>query len=394
MRILVLHAQLGTLRGGGENFTRNLFTSFVTFGHRATAAFTADLRGGYPFSLPPGLEPLPMRGWWSETIGQSAMSAVGRRLRQRQALRQNWDYVQNAIAWRTFRWNGRRFHKAVVRRLMDAIRQADAVYVHCNAVLASEIAQIRPTVLRLPGPLSADSLPVLESIHAVCANGDALARIRTFLGDRALELPVGLDQDRFSPGLTQVRAKLGWTPEHDVIGYVGRLSHIKGIDILTTGFQRLAAERPQARLLLIGSGEEERNVQAALRPHLERGLVHVTGDIAHDQLPLYYRAMDVLVMPSRYENYSNAILEGLACEVPFVGSNVGGNSSLSGTGAGWLFEPGSPESLAETLATALADRADRAERGRRGREHVRGRYSWAVSARRLEEILAAVGTPA
>ena len=42
MRVLVLHSELGTLRGGGENFTRNLFSSFVGLGHHVKAAFTAD----------------------------------------------------------------------------------------------------------------------------------------------------------------------------------------------------------------------------------------------------------------------------------------------------------------------------------------------------------------
>ena len=96
--------------------------------------------------------------------------------------------------------------------------------------------------------------------------------------------------------------------------------------------------------------------------------------------------MDILVMPSRYENYSNAILEGLACGVPFVGSDVGGNRALFESGAGWLFEPKSAMSLAEVLGDALVDAERLRARGERGRAHVHGRYSWSTSAQRLEEI--------
>ena len=53
MKILVLHAELGILRGGGENFTRNLFVEFSKRGHEVCAVFGADLKGSYPIPLPP-----------------------------------------------------------------------------------------------------------------------------------------------------------------------------------------------------------------------------------------------------------------------------------------------------------------------------------------------------
>ncbi len=294
MRVLVLHSELGTLRGGGENFTRNLFASFVTLGHQVKAAFAANPLGRYPFCLPAGVEAIPIRGWWSENLGQATLSAVGRRLSARRSLRSNWDYAQNALAWRTFQWTNRRFQRRIVREIEKTVRDIDVVYVHCNPFLAKEMARIRPTVLRLPGPLTSESLPVLRNIHAVCANGDALKRIRTFLGEWALELPVGLDERLFTPGPASMRAALGWTFEHKVIGYVGRLSRIKGVDLLAESFRALSQQVAHARLLIIGNGEEEKNVRAALKFEIARGRVHLAGDVAHEKLPEWYRAMDVL----------------------------------------------------------------------------------------------------
>lgn len=387
MRVLILHSELGTLRGGGENFTRNLFASFVGLGHHVRAAFTADLFGRYPFSLPAGLEAIPIRGWWSENFGQATLSAVGRRLTSRPALRSKWDYAQNALAWRTFQWNNRRFKRKIITRLERAVRDVDVVYVHSNPFLASEVAAVRPTVLRLPGPLTVELLPVLTRIHAVCANGDALKRMRDFLGERALELPVGLDTRLFAPGPENGRAALGWTSGQRIVGYVGRLAHIKGVDLLAEGFKRLSRGRPDARLLVIGSGEEESNLRAILRAEIANGFVHFAGDVSHEALPRWYRTMDLLVMPSRYENCSNALLEALACGVPFVGSNVGGNQAFHETGAGWLFEPNSVSSLAATLAEAVADPVGLKTKGEHGRGHVDGRYSWSATARRLEDII-------
>jgi glycosyltransferase involved in cell wall biosynthesis len=389
MRVLVLHSELGTLRGGGENFTRNLFASFLSLGHQVRAAFTADPFGRYPFPLPAGVEDMPICGWWSETFGQATLSAIGRRLTARPSLRSKWDYVQNALQWRTFRWNNRRFQRRIVREIEQAVRDIDVVYVHSNPFLASEVAQIRPTVLRLPGPLTSELLPVLRNIHAVCANGDALKRIRSFLG-QAIELPVGLDERLFAPGPALARSSLGWTAQHLIIGYVGRLSHIKGVDLLAESFQVVSRNRREARLLIVGSGEEEKNLRATLKPAISRGLVHFAGDVSHEDLPNWYRAMDVLAMPSRYENYSNAVLEGFACGIPFVGSDVGGNRAMCETGAGWLFEPSSAGSLATVLEDALADTDELKKRGKTGLEHIRGRHSWLASAKRLEEIISSL----
>jgi glycosyltransferase involved in cell wall biosynthesis len=386
IRVLALHAEFGTLRGGGESFSRNLFAAFVARGHHVTVAFTADPFGRYPYAVPPGIEAMPIRGWWARSLGQATLSAIGRRLPATGTIREQWDRIQNGLAWRASYWNNRRFQQRIAGRLEHAIRDIDVVYVHSNPFLAVEVSRIRPTILRLPGPLTAESLPLLRNIQVVCANGDALKRIRGFLGERAIELPVGLDHHRFAPGPTAIRASLGWNRQHKVVGYSGRLSRIKGVDVLARGFQQFAKARSDTRLLLVGSGEEINNLQAVLKPEIARGLVHFTGDVPHEKLADWYRAMDLFVMPSRYENYSNAILEALACGVPFVGSDVGGNRALYETGGGWLFEPDSPASLAAMLDQALADSDQLKARGDRGRAHVSG-YNWSATALRFEHIV-------
>jgi glycosyltransferase involved in cell wall biosynthesis len=386
MRILALHAEFGTLRGGGESFSRNLFAALVARGHHIKVAFTADPLGRYPYAVPSGVAALPIRGWWARSLGQASLSALGRRLAATGTIRDEWDRIQNGLAWRASYWNNRRFQQRIVSRLETTIRDADVVYVHSNPFLASEVSRLRPTILRLPGPLTAESLPVLRNIHAVCANGDALMRIRSFLGETAIELPVGLDHRRFAPGPSAIRSSLGWAAAHKVVGYAGRLSRIKGIDVLARGFQQFAEGRSDIRLLVVGSGEEENNLRAVLKPEIARGLVHFTGDVPHEKLAEWYRAMDLFVMPSRYENYSNAILEALACGVAFVGSNVGGNRVLYETGGGWLFEPDSPASLAMVLDQALSDPHQRRARGDRGRAHV-SVYNWTATSLRFEAIV-------
>jgi glycosyltransferase involved in cell wall biosynthesis len=97
--------------------------------------------------------------------------------------------------------------------------------------------------------------------------------------------------------------------------------------------------------------------------------------------------MDLFAMPSRYENFSNAILEAMACSVPFLSSDTGGNRLLESTGAGWLFETNSDVSLADGLLKILEDRPELRARGEKARLAVQGRYSWKVSAECLERII-------
>jgi phosphatidylinositol alpha-1,6-mannosyltransferase len=267
-------------------------------------------------------------------------------------------------------------------------KEFDAVYVHGSAMLASSIARYCPTILRLPGPVSADLAPVLNAVHIVCANGDALNQIRRFLGDHAVELPVGLDGDVFKSGPTQVRQRLGWTKNHWVIGYVGRLAYIKGVDLLAEAFGQIRQTIPHARLLLVGAGEEEKKLRAALNVELAEGVAHIESDVPHDGLAEWYRAMDLFIMPSRYENCSNAVLEALACGVPFLGSDVQGNRCLVvESEGGWLFAKGSADSLLQAIVSIAKNPFVMRDRGTFGREKVLQKYSWETSARRLEALL-------
>src|SRR5215813_9217030 len=159
MKVLVLHSELGVLRGGGENVTRNLFPAFAARGHRVIAAFVADRRRRYPLPLPSSIEPIPIPGWWSNALGQATLSRISHYIPWKSRFRTKWDRVQEALSWRTFAWHTRRFQRRVEYEFARRWDDFDAVYVHGDSLLASKIAQYRPTVLFLPGPVTADLAP-------------------------------------------------------------------------------------------------------------------------------------------------------------------------------------------------------------------------------------------
>jgi glycosyltransferase involved in cell wall biosynthesis len=386
MKILVVHSELGVLRGGGENFTRNMFLAFAERGHEVSATFIADQKGRYPILLPAKMRPIPLAGYWSRKLGQEALSKVAGSLPQGRRFRAGWDRLQEAICWRTVQWHDRRFTRRVEEEFAGRWKEFDGVYVHTSAVLASRIARHCPTVLRLPGPVSPELAPVLRTVHVVGAHGDALMQIREFLGDHVAEIPIGLDGDTFVPGPSGVRDRLGWTENEWVIGYVGRLAYIKGIDLLAYAFRQMRKTMPHARLIIVGSGEEEGKLRSVLSAELRVGVAHIEPDVSHESLAGWYRAMDLFVMPSRYETLSHASLEALACGVPFLGSDVGGNRILAEAKKGWLFANGSADSLVQAVSSIAENRSFAREQGAFGGEKVRQEYSWKASAKRLEVL--------
>jgi len=356
-------------------------------GHKVSAAFLADLKGEYPMPLPDGINPLPLPGWWSPSFGQVTLSKIGGYLSGKSSLNAYWNRVHEALSWRTFRWHGRRVQRRIEREFANRWQEFDVVYVHGDPFLARLVSSFCPTVLMLPGPVSSDFAPVLRAVHAVCAHDDALTLVREFLGDHLIELPLGISSQFFTPGPTPVRSTLGWTSNDLVMGYVGRLSHIKGVDLLSAAFYQNLQNFPNIKLLIVGSGVMDEHLRIALASAFEQGKVHIEPAMPQECLAPWYRAMDLMVMPSRYETMSSAVLEAMACGVPFLASDVGGNSTLGMTGAGWLFQKGSSLSLSESLSSIIQNPSEMRARGAIAPSYIRERHSWAASAERLEIVI-------
>ncbi|MCA9423146.1 MAG: hypothetical protein KC592_19155, partial [Nitrospira sp.] len=147
MNILVLHSELGVLRGGGEYFTRNLFSEFRKRGHHVSVAFVADSQGSFANPMPAGIEPIPIPGWWSRKFGQEMLTKVGETFLGNSRLKSYWDRGQESVCWRTIRWHARRFQRRIEREFSSRWEEFDAVYVHGDPFLAKATAILRPTVL-------------------------------------------------------------------------------------------------------------------------------------------------------------------------------------------------------------------------------------------------------
>ncbi|HBZ56467.1 MAG TPA: glycosyltransferase family 1 protein [Syntrophobacteraceae bacterium] len=167
-------------------------------------------------------------------------------------------------------------------------------------------------------------------------------------------VPCGVDRDRFHPGdKGEARARLGLNGTARVILYVGRFDPIKGVDRLLEAAHRL---RPHLnlRVVLVGGGGDRAPEDEALRSKCRKlsmeDCVSFAGRKNHDELADYYRAADVLVLPSHYESFGLVVLEALACGLPVVAMRVGVVEDVIRNGLnGWIVEDNSAESLAEGM---------------------------------------------
>ena len=149
-------------------------------------------------------------------------------------------------------------------------------------------------------------------------------------------------------------------PQNDppVIGAIGTLSHVKGFDILINALAQLQTRGHQFKARVAGQGPEGNALEELAATCGLTGL-RFLGAIPTEEVDQFYRSLDILVIPSRKEAFGMISLEGMACGVPIIGSDVGGIAEVLGGGAGLLFEPENVDDLAEKIASLLLSRENR-----------------------------------
>jgi glycosyltransferase involved in cell wall biosynthesis len=166
----------------------------------------------------------------------------------------------------------------------------------------------------------------------------------------------GVDVERFSPGPDEMREWLGISRTSLVLGFVGRLTRDKGLPELIEAFEAILKAEPATRLLLVGwfDGSEDAP-SAELRARIsEHPKIYCTGFVS-DTAP-YYRAMDMLVLPTWREGFPNAVLEAAATGIPVITTiSTGSRDAVVPEVTGLLIPPGYPEAISEAALKLLRD---------------------------------------
>lgn len=185
----------------------------------------------------------------------------------------------------------------------------------------------------------------------------------------------GVDLERFRPGSSRIRKHLGIPDDAPVIGFAGRLTKDKGLPELLEAFAVVLRAKPSARLLLVGWFDAaEDALGVALRERIEgHPNIICTGFVA-DTAP-YYRAMDLMVLPSLREGFPNVVLEAAATGIPVISTLcTGSRDAVVSEVTGLLIPPGQPQAISEAVLRLLRDPTRRLEMGNAARNWVVGNY--------------------
>ena len=181
--------------------------------------------------------------------------------------------------------------------------------------------------------------------------------------DRVSVIPCGVDIELFRP-YTDLSAKkqLGLT-NMTVLLYVGRVEPLKGIDVLLKAAS-IMEHSANLKVLIIGGDDAQDQELCRLKTLAEElnvsDKVIFLGRIEQNELPVYYNAADICVVPSFYESFGLVALEAMACGTPVVASRVGGLASIvknniTGLLIPWRF----PETFADAIDSILANETNR-----------------------------------
>jgi 2-deoxystreptamine N-acetyl-D-glucosaminyltransferase/2-deoxystreptamine glucosyltransferase len=285
------------------------------------------------------------------------------------------------------------------------LRGVDVVHVHCGEDLAAlplaRIAarrhaspivvtmhlsvrhRLRPTTLRghvLRAVGGSTQRWLLAGAEAVIALTPSAARLLSSDGipaDRVHVIPPGYHPGLFAaaaadpfPGLPRPR-----------VAYVGRLAPQKDVGTLLDAFARIG---PGPQLVLVGDGPDRRALQRRAQPFGAR--VHFTGFLPHAQIPAVLRHVDMLVLPSLYEDLSSVLIEAMASGLPVVATRVGGTADLVNDGVnGLLVAPRDPAALATAISRILGDPAAAARMASAARRTAAA-YAWPDLARNVLDV--------
>jgi D-inositol-3-phosphate glycosyltransferase len=211
--------------------------------------------------------------------------------------------------------------------------------------------------------------------------------------ERVAIVAPGVDLSMFQPmDRPAARREIGYGSGRLLL-FVGRLERLKGVEIAIRALALLHdRQHEKVRLLVLGQDSREgdesemERLKAVASEVGVRDRVDFVGSVAHHELPYFYAAADVCVMPSYSESFGLVGLEAQACGCPVVASDVSGlRSVVRDEVTGYLVDGHDPAVYAERIGRLLMDGELAQQMGRRGRLLAQ-RYSWSRTADRIEEL--------
>ena len=357
------------------------------------------------------------------TVAHSYCVDLNRRLAQELAATGEWDVTavgperfRGDFGWHTFEPHAsepcaavpipahfsRRVHLMLYGRKLGALLKEPWDLVHCweepyvasAAQVAFSVGRSVPVVFatfqniakKYPPPFNWFERYTMARAAGVIAFGRTVFEVvsaRTPPHTPMRVISPGVDVARFKPDAdarARVRASYGWRDGTPVVGFVGRFVEQKGLQLLMDALERL---QTPWRALLVGGGPLESDVREWSRRHGDR--VRIETSVAHDDVPAYLNAMDLLCAPSQTtpqwrEQFGRMLIEAFACGVPVVASDSGEIPHVVAD-AGLVVAERDIAGWTDAIGRLIGDQSMRVGLADRGRSRAETVFSWPVVAR-------------
>ncbi len=228
--------------------------------------------------------------------------------------------------------------------------------------------------------------------------------IRTLVSHRGNTqiIPCGTDIQHFgSISRTEARKRLGIAPDAKMVFYIGRFDPRKGIETLVQAIAQSEFRNDESLRLVIGGGSRPGHSDGIERDRIESivsytgldAIASFPGRISDEDLPVYYAAADVCVVPSHYEPFGLVAIEAMASGTPVIASDVGGlQYTVVSEKTGLLAPPKDVEAFAQAIDRILSNAQWRDQLGSNARQRVAQKFSWCGVATQLSYLYDQVST--
>lgn len=289
-----------------------------------------------------------------------------------------------------------------------AAQRWEVPLVHTAHTLAKvKNASLGPGDVAEPGMRVVGEEQVVADADALVASTPVEARelVELYGADpaRVHVVEPGVDLERFRPGppgaREDARRRLGLPTDRPVVLFAGRVQPLKAPDVLVRALGALRASgRPVPLLVVLGGPSGRPTAVRELRAlAVTLGVdddVVVRPPAPRDELVTWYRAADLVAMPSRSESFGLVAVEAQASGTPVLAAAVGGlRTVVDDDVSGRLVVGHDPEDWADVVADALAD-APRRARWAVGARQVAERYAWSTAADQVLKVYAVAAEPA
>jgi glycosyltransferase involved in cell wall biosynthesis len=211
--------------------------------------------------------------------------------------------------------------------------------------------------------------------------------------EKTIVFPWGVDLEHFAPSADYQPSTTVSRPSSAVTLFCNRSWETRyGVDVLARAFVKVAQEKDNVDLILLGGGSQGNAIRSILQSGgvLER--VTFGGQVSQTDLPRWYHMADLYISPSHVDGSSVSLMEALACGLPCLVSDIPANKEwVIENENGWLFRDGDADDLVQKILAAIVQRENLPEIGRASRRLAEKRADWKKNAAALMNVYRSLG---